>query len=673
MLSLEQALAIRSPAAVAWSPDGGRLAIEVANPAGAEIMIHHLGSGETRRLAGNLQRPGYYVKESFDLRWTADGVRVVYSTGKEYYTLPVGGGDAGLLFSAGLLGDQLTLSPDLQHACFVHEGDLWVQPVAGGPPRQLTWNEEIGKPGPLLFSQWPEWSPDSTRIAYLSKMERGIKVVVASLAEGEVIRIAPDEDVYGLGAFTWSPDSRRLAISRLATDFTRKELWVADAASGEQVLLRRDCDPTWVNHNIEPSLEPAFSPDGERIAFVSNAGGWKHVQVIPTLGGETRQVTLGEHENDLVGWSPDGESVLILSNRAHLQHRLPYLVHVESGASVSLFDRSGICNTSQLGRGPQKLMTWSPDGKSLTLPFSGADQPFGLWLVEPSERSARRLFDAAVDLPPGEIAHLEPVTFPSADGTAIPGLLIASPTLDRSVRHPALTYHYGGWGQQAALGWSTGRKAAFFNYLASQGYVVLVTDCGGSEGYGEGLSKRLHLEGGGKQTEDLAAGARFLSSLPYVEPAAIAIFGHSYGAYLALQTMISQPGHFAAGILMAGVFDWRDMSRGYGTYVRVRFGLPDPRPVLIDERSPGRHVDRLQGAVLVAHGSADYNAPSTCSEKLVGELMKHDCDFEYISYPGEPHDWIKPEVERDFFRRAKRFLDARLQVGVGPAPAVPVS
>jgi len=57
----------------------------------------------------------------------------------------------------------------------------------------------------------------------------------------------------------------------------------------------------------------------------------------------------------------------------------------------------------------------------------------------------------------------------------------------------------------------------------------------------------------------------------------------------------------------------------------------------------------------------------------VGELMKHDCDFEYISYPGEPHDWIKPEVERDFFRRAKRFLDARLQVGVAPAPAVPVS
>src|SRR5215475_4188792 len=109
MLSLEQALAIRSPAAVAWSPDGSRLAFEVANPTGAEVMIHDLRSGETRSLAGGLKRPGYYVKESFDLRWTADGERVVYSTGKEYYTLRVGGGDAGLLVSAGLLGDQLTL------------------------------------------------------------------------------------------------------------------------------------------------------------------------------------------------------------------------------------------------------------------------------------------------------------------------------------------------------------------------------------------------------------------------------------------------------------------------------------------------------------------------------------------------------------------------------------
>src|SRR5262249_58786692 len=126
---------------------------------------------------------------------------------------PVGGGDAGLLLRVGMCGDQFRLPPLLQHACFGNEEDRWVQRVSGGPPRQLTWNEEIGKPGPLLFSQWPEWSPDSTRIAYLSKMERGIKVVVASLAEGEVIRIAPDEDVYGLGAFTWSADGRRLAIS----------------------------------------------------------------------------------------------------------------------------------------------------------------------------------------------------------------------------------------------------------------------------------------------------------------------------------------------------------------------------------------------------------------------------------------------------------------------------
>ncbi len=99
---------------------------------------------------------------------------------------------------------------------------------------------------------------------------------------------------------------RRLAISRLSSDFTRKELWVADAATAEQHLLRRDTDPVWVSHDIEPSLERAFSPDGEQIAFVSSATGWKHVYVAPPAVGEVRAVTRGEHENDLIGWAPDG-------------------------------------------------------------------------------------------------------------------------------------------------------------------------------------------------------------------------------------------------------------------------------------------------------------------------------------------------------------------------------
>src|SRR5215831_15863193 len=210
MLSLEQALAIKSPAAVAWSSDGRRIAVEVANPAGADILVHELESGVTHTVATGLPRPGYYVKEGFDLRWTPGGDRLVYSTGTEYYTIPAAGGEPVLLFSARLLGDQVRLSPDLSNALFVHDGDIWLQPVPGGPPRQLTTNEGIGKPGPLLFSQWPEWSPDSTRVAYLSKMERGIKVVVTPIAGGEPVRIAPAEDAYALGAFEWSADGGRL-------------------------------------------------------------------------------------------------------------------------------------------------------------------------------------------------------------------------------------------------------------------------------------------------------------------------------------------------------------------------------------------------------------------------------------------------------------------------------
>ena len=117
---------------------------------------------------------------------------------------------------------------------------------------------------------------------------------------------------------------------------------------------------------------------------------------------------------------------------------------------------------------------------------------------------------------------------------------------------------YGGWGQNALLGWALEIKTFLFTYLAHKGYVILIVDPRGSEGYGEELAKGLHLEGGGKQVDDLAAGAQFLVDLGYVDPKGIGIFGHSYGSYLAVQTMVQAPDSFAAGIAQAGVYGgWR--------------------------------------------------------------------------------------------------------------------
>jgi dipeptidyl aminopeptidase/acylaminoacyl peptidase len=367
------------------------------------------------------------------------------------------------------------------------------------------------------------------------------------------------------------------------------------------------------------------------------------------------------------GSSPDGRSLLVLSSRGHLQQHLPWLVPADGGEATTLATRPGAYNTAQLGRFPNGLVRWSPDGARLTLPHSGPDEAPGVWLPTAGSPDAERpIWSAAGDggVDPDDVCHMETVSFPSADGTLVPGLLITARNLDTSVAHPALTYHYGGSGQQATLGWALARKSVLFNYLAARAYVVLITDCRGGEGYGDDYAKGLWHDGGGAQADDLAAGARFLAGLGYVDPGRIGIFGHGYGAYLAVQTMVRHPGVFRAGVAMAGVYDWTKLGE-YGTYVRLRFGDPGTSADRLHDRSPVRHLDRLDGALLVVHGDGRLQrsdlrvgGPGAGADGL-------DKEFGYMTYPGQPHDWIDPDVERNVVRRTEAFLARHLTERVG--------
>ncbi len=157
------------------------------------------------------------------------------------------------------------------------------------------------------------------------------------------------------------------------------------------------------------------------------------------------------------------------------------------------------------------------------------------------------------------------------------------------------------------------------------------------------------------------AATRYLAGLGYVDSGAIALHGHSYGAYLTLQTMVRYPEAFAAGILQAGVFQWSSYG-GSGTYQLIRFGSPDRDPELWAARTnPQGRVDRLRGPVLVLHGTGDFNVPVARSEELIGALHRAERDVEYMVYPGEPHDWVSYHAKLDYLTRVERFLDRALR------------
>ena len=375
-------------------------------------------------------------------------------------------------------------------------------------------------------------------------------------------------------------------------------------------------------------------------------------------GTEARRLTEGDFDLFSLRWRPGGSELLLTGNRGDLQQRLAYRVPVAGGPMVPITSRPGTYSIDEV----------SSDGARAVVHFSGPGTLPEFLLVDLPSQTQPVLVAAtrAPDLAPGDLANVEAVAFRSNDGSQVRAVLITPKGMRRDVRHPALVNMYGGWGQRAALQGAS----AHHNYLVKNGYLVLVVDPRGSEGYGETFAKGLYRDAGGKQSEDLAAAAAYLRTQPFVDPNGVAIHGHSYSGWLALWTMIHSPDAFNAGIAGAqSGWSVNDATRSYGTYSVIRWGLPHEADNQLSARNPALQIARLKAPVFIVHGTADINVPISTSERVVKALIAARKEFDYMVYPGEPHGWSRFDTNVDFYKRTVSFLNRHLRAHPGPAPA----
>jgi len=153
------------------------------------------------------------------------------------------------------------------------------------------------------------WSPDGTRLAYVSFEERnGINkpiVYVHTLATGRRAIIANERGSNSAPA--WSPDGNRLAV--VLTRDGNSQIYIVNAdGSG----LRR------LSRSFGIDTEPTFTPDGKEIFFTSDRGGSAQVYRVSVEGGEARRVTFGGPFNARPQISPDGKSLAYITRRDKL-------------------------------------------------------------------------------------------------------------------------------------------------------------------------------------------------------------------------------------------------------------------------------------------------------------------------------------------------------------------
>ncbi len=546
--------------------------------------------------------------------------------------------------------------------------DAWTVPATGGPATRLT----TGR-GPVAF--WedtaPIWSPDGARLAYGDDgwlwlvptagglprrlLEAGAEAwlgddrLLVTAERDEVTRLAwcaPDDPwphALTPPAFSAGPavpvpgGSLVVSEGHPPDDFDRGDLWVIDVASGETRHLcgapgRRD-------------YGPAVDPRGTVVAYASARDGWDQLCLVALDGSGERTLTAEAADFSEPAWRPDGVALAAVRTRAGCAD----LVLVDAGTgAVSVLARGGVWSRPQ----------WV-EGGALVAAHEDHRTPPRLVRVEPDGRFTTLLEGVPAAVAAAPYVTPERVTYRSADGLPIEGFLFKPPAAARR-RVPAVVYPHGGPTSFYGDEWD-----GHAQYFIEKGYAWFAINFRGSTSYGQDFERANRGVWGVADTDDCLAATDYLAGLDWVDPRRLAIFGASYGSYLALTSLALDPQHrFACGVAKYGDSDiatsWAQGDRVGREDLEKMMGRPADAPEAYRAGSPLHRVADITRPLLVAHGERDSRVHPDQSAQLVEALRREGKTFEYVTYPTEGHGLLRREPQLHFYRRLERFLDWHL-------------
>lgn len=555
---------------------------------------------------------------------------------------------------------QAQFSPDGSRVAFVRGGNLFVADPAAGSERQLTFDGRFnhiinGLPDwvyeeEFSFARAFAWSPDGRKIAYLRFDESRVKqynmnrfagglypenytfkypkageqnsvveLYCCDAADGSTVRMDTGEqtDQY-IPRLFWTPTGQ-LGFYRLNRLQNHFEVLLCDSSGASRVVYDERND-RYVERVDGRTV--TFLPDGDRFVVRSERDEFMHLYLYSVSEGLLGRITSGEWEvTELLGI--EGDRVYYLSTETSPLRRDLYTVRLDGRGKRRLTGGDGTYRIAP-SRGFRYFISY----------FSNVRTPNRVTLHRSDGRLVRTLEDNAAlraKLDELQVPVKEFFRFATSEGVELNGYMVRPNGFDSSRRYPVLMTQYSGPGsQQAADRWTIGWE----DVLVQQGYIVACVDGRGTGFRGEEFKKCTYGELGKYETVDQIEAARYLASLPYVDPDRIGIYGWSYGGFMALNCILKGNDVFRAAIAVAPVTSWRF----YDTiYTEIYNGLPQDNPSGYDDNSPIHFADRLKGKLLIAHGTGDDNVHIQNTYEMITRLVEYDKPFELYVYPDRNH------------------------------------
>ncbi len=515
------------------------------------------------------------------------------------------------------------------------------------------------------------WSPRCDRLVYLEVDERAVMTVpvlgyrkgVSDLmmeryprvgTKNPVVRAGvvdlatkkttwlrfPDASERYLGRFLWSEDGRALFLQTLSRDQKRLALVRVDPTSGATTELVTETSPAW------SSFSPMRLIGGtESLLFTTAKTGRRHLEVRSARDGSVlRTLSSGAWDvESIAAVDEERGRVLVNGNKEGALERHVYAIPLGGGEPVRITRERGVHGAS-----------FDESGKRWVDLHSASDRlPRATVMDERDQGVAELPVRTDDDLAALQIRPAEHVTLESATGETLHGALLKPRVI--AGKHPVIVMVYGGPGAQTVF--DAYMPRLLWQHLADRGFVIFQLDNRGSGGHGPGFQHLVHRRLGELELADQVAGASWLASQPFVDPARIGIYGHSYGGFMAALAMLTPGTPFHAAVAGSPVTDWRL----YDTAYTERYlETPDRNPGGYEASDLSKKAGALTGKLLLTHAMMDENVHFHHTAQLVDALVAANKAFELFVLPSERHGTRAPAARSYMPQRVATFFAENL-------------
>jgi dipeptidyl-peptidase-4 len=705
------------PEGLTWSPDGKHLTyidggeLVDLDPATAKshVLVSRAKLAALSGAAGTeTDRDHRERYKMASYLWAPDSAHLLFdSNGRLWlYDLKNGTGvEVG--FTGTASGDDPKFSPNGEMISFVRDHGLSVlrlkesgapARMVASPPNQTTTNGEVD----WVYEEELDvrsnyfWSPDSTRLAYLQMNETEVPAYpitdwIPVHAQVSLQRFPqpgdpnPDVRVGVVGAgggktvwvslpvrggqdyiprFGWA-DRRTLWVETVTRDHKHRNIYFADAATGQAHVVLEMSDNKFVDDNYDVSVGYGSIvltnwTDGHNQLYLYNYDERKTDEGMAKL---ERQLTKGEFDvGDVLGVDHANKLIRYASNEGDPLEQQLWQVNF-AGERKQLTSRAGTHegNFAPLGGGFVDKQSTLMDPPTVSLcqrADNEANRCNEFWstrAVEPYRLHAPEHLE--VKAHDGTTLY---ATLLLPEGTTSPAGSISPAGAISPASVPLIVNPYGGPGPQTVANrWGDG--LLFDELLAEHGFAVLHTDNRGTGRRGREFAQAAYHNFGPVQLEDqLTVMDAALEKYPQLDKKRLGWWGWSWGGTFTLYAM-SHSERFRAGVAVAPVTDWRNYD---SIYTERYMSEPGDFPAGYHDFSVVNSAANLKGRLLLAQGTSDDNVHIENSVQYIQKLIEAEIPYDLQIYPRKTHSISGPDVRVHLFNRILAQFETYLKPAV---------